>query len=78
MSQDESRHEAYKLLVHVAALVDRARANSYALALTLASTPYDKFTHEEIDALCQLAYDVFDKLTTTNDVMQQVQQKLDV
>ncbi len=78
MSQDESGREAYNLLVQVATLVDRARANSYALALTLASTPYDKFTHEEIDAICQLAYEVFDKLTSTNDAIKQMQQKLDM
>jgi hypothetical protein len=67
---------ARSLLSQSALLLDEARALSYALVMALAQTPREELSGEEIDALCQLAYELQDKLIKTQEVFQEVQQKL--
>ena len=64
------------LLSQTALLLDEARAFSYALAMALARTPRQNLSEEEIDGLCQLAYEVLNKLGKTNEVFQETRQKL--
>jgi hypothetical protein len=63
-------------LSQAALLLDEARALSYALVMALAQTPREELSREEIDALCQLAYELQNKLTKTQEVFQEAQQKL--
>ena len=63
-------------LSQAALLLDEARALSYALVMALADTPREELSREEIDALCQLAYELQNKLTKTQEVFQEAQQKL--
>jgi hypothetical protein len=64
------------LLSQTALLLDEACALSYALTMTLARTPRENLSREEIDALCQLAYEVLNKLIKTSEVFQETRQKL--
>jgi len=57
---DAARH----LLSSAVLLVEESRALSFALSMTLAATPRQDLGSEEIDALCQLAYELQSKLTT--------------
>jgi hypothetical protein len=67
---------ARSLLSQAALLLDESRALSYALVMALAQTPREELSREEIDALCQLAYELQNKLTKTQEVFQEAQQKL--
>jgi len=67
---------AHSLLSQATLLLDESRALSYALVMALAHTPREELSREEIDALCQLAYELQNKLTTTQEVFQEAQQKL--
>ena len=58
------------LLSQATTLLDESRALSYALVMMLAHTPRQKLSSEEIDALCQLAYELLNKITETHDVLQ--------
>jgi hypothetical protein len=71
-----SQREAHSVLSQAALILDEARALSYALVMALAHTPREELSREEIDALCQLAYELQNKLTTTQEVFQEAQQKL--
>ena len=61
-----------------ATLLDESRALSYALVMVLAHTPRQELSSEEIDALCQLAYELLNKITKTHDIFQETRQKLHV
>ena len=74
-SQGED-NEAHSLLSQAATLLDESRALSYALVMALARTPREELSREEIDALCQLAYELQNKLTKTQEIFQEAQQKL--
>jgi len=65
-----------QLLSQATLLLDESRALSYALVMALARTPRAELSREEIDGLCQLAYEVMNKLTKTHEVFQEAQQKL--
>jgi hypothetical protein len=52
--------------------VDEARALSYALIRVLASTPREELSREDIDALCQLAYELLNKLTQALELFQEI------
>jgi len=65
-----------ELLSRATLLLDESRALSYALAMALARTPRAELSREEIDALCQLAYELQNKLNKTHEVFQEAQQKL--
>jgi hypothetical protein len=69
-------NEAHSLLSQATVLLDESRALSYALAMALAQTPREELSREEIDALCQLAYELQNKITKTQEVFQEAQQKL--
>jgi hypothetical protein len=64
------------LLSQAATLLDESRALSYALVMVLARTPREELSSEEIDGLCQLAYELLNKLTKTQEVFQEMRQKL--
>ena len=67
---------AHSLLSQAATLLDESRALSYAVVMALARTPRAELSRDEIDALCQLAYELQAKLTKTHEVFQEAQQKL--
>ena len=64
------------LLSQATTLLDESHALSYALVMMLASTPRQKFSSEEIDALCQLAYELLNKITKTQDILQETRHQL--
>jgi hypothetical protein len=66
------------LLSQTAVLLDETRAFSFALTMALARTPRENLSAEEIDGLCQLAYELLAKLTKTSEVFQEARQTLDV
>lgn len=68
---------AHSLLSQAATLLEETRALSYALVMALAQTPREELSSEEIDALCQLAYELQNKITKTHEVFQEARQKLD-
>jgi hypothetical protein len=71
----ESHEEAEpkrRLLAPAVTLVDEARALSYALNRVLASTPREEFSSGDIDALCQLTYELLNKLTQALELLQQI------
>ena len=72
--QDVNR--AHSLLSQATLLLDESRALSYAVVTALAYTPREEFSREEIDGLCQLAYELLNKLTKTQEVFQEARQKL--
>jgi hypothetical protein len=77
--QNRSQEEvnaAQSLLSQATVLLDESRALSYAVVMALAQTPREELSREEIDALCQLAYELQNKLTKTHEVFQEAQQKL--
>jgi hypothetical protein len=69
-------NEAHSLLSQAALLLDEARALSYAVVMALAQTPREELSRDEIDALCQLAYELQHKITRTQEVLQEARQKL--
>jgi hypothetical protein len=71
-------NEAHSLLSQAALLLDESRALSYAVVMALAQTPREELSRDEIDALCQLAYELQNKLTKTQEVFQEARQKLRV
>ena len=66
----------HSLLSQATTLLDESRALSYALAMMLAHTPRQKLSSEEIDALCQLAYELLNKITKTHDIFQETRHQL--
>ena len=64
------------LLSQATTLLDESRALSYALVMMLAHTPRQKLSSEEIDALCQVAYEVLNKITKTHDIFQEMRHQL--
>jgi len=73
---NDARNAADSLLSQTKLLLDEARALSYAVVMALANTPREEFSREEIDGLCQLAYELQNKLTKTQEVFQDARQKL--
>jgi hypothetical protein len=65
---------ARRLLSQAISLVGESHALSYALVMSLASTPRERFSvKEEIDALCQVAYELQEKLTTALELFQEME-----
>ena len=50
---------ACRILVDAAPFIDESRALSFALAATLASSSREDLSQDEIDSLCQSAYELF-------------------
>jgi hypothetical protein len=67
---------AHGLLSQTALLLDESRALSYVVVMALAQTPREELSREEIDGLCQLAYELQNKLIKTQEVFQEARQKL--
>jgi hypothetical protein len=67
---------AHGLLCQTAVLFDETRALSYAIVMALARTPHERVSREEIDGLCQLAYELLNKLSRTHEVLQDARRKL--
>jgi hypothetical protein len=57
------QQEAVSVLARARPLIGEAHALCYALVMALSSTPREEFRREEIDALCQLAYELLNKLS---------------
>jgi hypothetical protein len=75
----ESKQEvevATALLSEATILFDEAHALSYAFVMALAHTPRKEFSQQEIDGLCQLAYELLNKLTKANNIFRETRQKL--
>ena len=68
---------AHGLLSQAIALVGESHALSYALVMALASTPRERFSHKEIDALCQVAYELQEKLTKALEMFQEMEKVSD-
>jgi len=64
--------EPTRLLAQAVALVDEAHALSYALTRLLASSPREELSREDLDALCQVAYELLNKLTKAQDFFQTI------
>ena len=69
-------NQAHSLLSQAALLLDESRALSYAVVMALAQTPREELSRDEIDALCQLAYELQNKITKTQEVFEEARQKL--
>ena len=65
------------LLSQAIALVGESHALSYALVMALASTPRERFSHKQIDALCQVAYELQEKLTKALEMFQEMEKVTD-
>jgi hypothetical protein len=65
------------LLSQAIALVGESHALSYALVMALASTPRERFSHKEIDALCQVAYELQEKLTKALETFREMENVTD-
>ena len=64
------------LLSQATTLLDESRALSYAMVMMLAHTPRQKLSSEEIDALCQVAYELQNTITKTYDIFQETRHQL--
>jgi hypothetical protein len=69
-------NEAHSLFSQATTLLNESCALSYAVVMALAQTPREELSREEIDALCQLAYELHNKLTKTQELFQETRQKL--
>jgi hypothetical protein len=65
------------LLSQAIPLVGESHALSYALVMALASTSHEEFSREEIDALCQVAYELQKKLTKALEMFQEMERVTD-
>jgi hypothetical protein len=65
------------LLSQAIPLVGESHALSYALVIALASTSHEEFSREEIDALCQVAYELQKKLTKALEMFQEMERVTD-
>ena len=65
------------VLSQAIALVGESHALSYALVMALASTPRERFSHKEIDALCQVAYELQEKLAKALEMFQEMEKVTD-
>ena len=75
------RHKGAKsaraLLSQAIPLVGESHALSYALVMALAATPRERFSRKEIDALCQVAYELQEKLTKALEMFQETEKVTD-
>jgi hypothetical protein len=72
MDDDESSvhkiETACRILVDAAPFIDESRALSFALAATLASSSRADMSPDEIDNLCQSAYELFCRLNKIEEI----------
>jgi hypothetical protein len=67
-----------RLLAQAVAQVDEAHAMSYALVRVLASSPREELSREDLDALCQLAYELLNKLTKAQEFFQAIDKSSEI
>jgi hypothetical protein len=67
---------AHSLFSQATLLFDESLALTYVLVMALAHTPRNKLSQQEIDGLCQLAYELLNKLTRANDIFQETRRNL--
>jgi hypothetical protein len=67
---------AHAFLSEATLLFDESHALSYALVMALAHTPRKEFSQQEIDGLCQLAYELLNKFAKANDILRETRRKL--
>ena len=75
--RDKGAGSARDLLSQAIALVGEAHALSFALVMALASTPREGFSHKEIDALCQVAYELQEKLAKALEMFHEMEKVTD-
>ena len=75
--RDKDAGSARDLLTQAIPIVGESHALSYALVMALASTPRERFSHKEIDALCQVAYELQEKLTKALEMFQEIEKVTD-
>jgi hypothetical protein len=68
---------ARRLLSQAISFVGESHALSYALVMALASTPRERFSDKDINALCQVAYELQEKLTTALELFQEMEKVSD-
>jgi hypothetical protein len=74
MTTGQSRDKleaASRVLSQIVESVAESQALSYALVLVLASTPREALSREEIDALCQVAYELQERLAEAVELFQE-------
>ncbi len=76
-NRDLAKHEEVEaarrlLLSQAVPLVGESQALSYALVMALASTPREEFSREEIDALCQVGYELLNKLAKALELLHEI------
>jgi len=76
-SHEDVEAVALRLLLQAKSLVGESHALGYALVMVLASTPRQQFTRDEIDALCQVAYELLDKLARAIECFEEIDRSLD-
>src|SRR4029450_3961299 len=62
-----------QVLANAASLVGERHALRYALVMALASTPSEALSRQEIDALCQVADELHEKLTEAGRLFQDLE-----
>jgi hypothetical protein len=67
---------AHSLLCQATVLLDKSRALDYVLVMALAYTTHEDLSHEEVDGLCQLAYELLNKLAKTQEILHETRQTL--
>ena len=76
MSMTDRSHDevdaARRLLSQAVPLVGESHALGYALVMALASTPHEEFSREERDALCQVAYELLNKLNRALELFREI------
>lgn len=61
-TRDDEAEAVRQRAAQVRQLMSESHALCYALVMALASTEHDRLTSREIDALCQVAYELLEKL----------------
>ena len=74
----EGAQPTRRLLAPAVALVDEAHVLSYALVRVLASSPHHEVSREDLDALCQLAYELLNKLTNAQEFFRAIDKSSDI
>jgi len=63
---------ARRLLSQAVPLVGESHALGYALVMAMASTSHEEFSRDEKDALCQVAYELLNKLSKALELFHEI------
>ena len=75
--RDKGAESARDLLSQAIPLVGESHALSYALVMALAATPRERLSQKEIDALCQVAYELQEKLAKALEMFHEMEKVTD-